>query len=65
MPKKYKVQKLVAFKGRTAAGQKIANVGQVWVTIATKGNKTVAERIQRNAQIDNPDANIRIEELSR
>jgi len=59
---KFKVQKLVALKGRTASGQRVKNVGAIWETIATKTNRATAERIQKHAQIDNPNAQIRIEE---
>jgi hypothetical protein len=59
---KFKVQKLVALKGKTASGQAAKNVGAVWETIATKTNRATAERILKHAQIDNPNAQIRIEE---
>lgn len=59
----YKVQKQVASRGRTQAGQKNMAVGEVWETIATKKNKTVAERIARGLQVDNPDGRIRIHEV--
>lgn len=62
MPKKYRVQKLVKVKGHTAAGQVDRRMGATWETIATKSNKTVAERIANHARIDNPSAQIRIEE---
>lgn len=65
MKKVFKVQKQVAFKGRTAAGQKITTVGKVWETIAVKGNKAVAERTAQNARVDNPNTIIRIEEGDR
>jgi hypothetical protein len=59
---KFKVQKLVAVRGRTAAGQRDTRVGAIWETIATKTNKATAERIARHARVDNPDNQIRIEE---
>lgn len=63
MPKKvFKVQKQVAFRGKTAAGQKVMTVGRVWETIATYTNKTVAERTAQNARVDNPDTTIQVVE---
>lgn len=65
MTKKYKVQKLVATKGRTASGQVVNTVGAVWETIGRPyKNKTTAERAQKHAQIDNPNGKIRLEEAS-
>jgi len=58
----FKVQKLVAVKGRTAAGQTDHRVGAVWETIATKRNKATAERVAQHARVDNPNNQIRIEE---
>jgi hypothetical protein len=58
----YKVQKLVAVKGRTAAGQTDNRVGAVWETIATKRNRTTAERIAQHARVDNPNNQVRIEQ---
>jgi hypothetical protein len=62
MTKKYRVQKLVKTRGQTAAGQTDKRVGAVWETIATKANKATAERIANHARIDNPNAQIRVEE---
>lgn len=59
---KFKVQKLVALKARTAAGQRQANVGAVWETIARYTRKSVAERVAQHARVDNPNNQIRIEE---
>lgn len=59
---KYRVQKLVRVRGRTAAGQVNKAIGAVWETIAVKANKAVAERIANHARIDNPNAQIRVEE---
>jgi hypothetical protein len=56
----YKVQKLVALKGKPAAGQASASIGAVWQTIARKPNKAVAETIARHARIDNPKSQIRV-----
>lgn len=61
MPK-YRVQKLVKTRGRTSAGQSDKRVGAVWETIATKNNKATAERIAMHARIDNPEAQVRVEE---
>ena len=58
----FKVQKLVAVKGRTAAGQTDTRIGAVWETIATKRNKATAERVAQHARVDNPNNQIRIEE---
>jgi hypothetical protein len=63
MPK-YKVQKLVALKGRTASGQANRTVGAVWETIAKYSNKSVAERVAQHARVDNPNNQIRIDETS-
>lgn len=65
MTKVFKIQKQVAFRGKTAAGQKIATVGRVWETIAVSRNKTVAERTAQNARVDNPNTLIRVEEGDR
>jgi hypothetical protein len=62
MAMKYRVQKLVKVRGRTASGQVDQRVGAVWETIAVKGNKATAERIANHARIDNPNSQIRIEE---
>lgn len=62
MPKVFKVQKQVAFKGKTAAGQKVTSVGRVWETIAVYRNKPTAERTAQGLRIDNPDGVIRIAE---
>lgn len=61
---KFKVQKLVALKGHTAAGQKQTNVGAVWETIARYSNRTVAERVAQHARVDNPNNQVRIEKTS-
>lgn len=58
----YRVQKLAKTRGRTAAGQVNKSIGAIWVTVATSRNKAVAERAATHARIDNPDAQIRIEE---
>lgn len=62
MPKVYKVQKQVAFRGKTAAGQKVTSVGRVWETIAVYRNKPTAERTMQGLKVDNPDGIIRIAE---
>jgi hypothetical protein len=63
MAKVFRVQKQVALKGaRTASGQKIANVGRVWETIAVYRNKPTAERTAQGMRVDNPDGLIRIVE---
>lgn len=59
MKKTFRVEKLVAFKARAEDGRRI---GQVWTLIATKKNRATAERIMRNALIDNPDNRVRINE---
>lgn len=59
--KMFKVQKQIMTPARTAAGQKVTTVGQVWETIARSSNKAVAERTARNARVDNPNSLIRIE----
>ncbi len=59
MKKQFRVEKLVAFKARAEDGRKL---GQVWTLIATKKNRTVAERIMRNALVDFPNDRIRINE---
>jgi hypothetical protein len=64
MTKKFKVQKMVAFKGRTASGQVNKNVGIVWETIGSYSNRATAERTLKHAQIDNPNSQIRLEEQS-
>lgn len=61
---KFKVQKLVAPKGRTAAGQADKRIGEVWETIGTYKNRAVAERTWKHAQIDNPNGRIRLEEIA-
>lgn len=66
MTERYKVQKLVAVKGRTAAGQKVATIGAIWETISTgknrRGlNRATAERVAQHARVDNPNNQIRIE----
>jgi hypothetical protein len=58
----YRVQKLAKTRNYTASGQVNKAIGAVWVTVATSRNKTVAERAATHARIDNPDAQIRIEE---
>lgn len=60
----FRVQKLVRVRGKTAAGQTDKRMGATWETIATKSNKATAERIANHARIDNPNAQIRVEEMT-
>lgn len=56
----YKVQKLVALKGKNRPGA-AKSIGAVWVTIARNSNRAIAERAAKHAAIDNPDNQIRID----
>lgn len=58
--KRLSVEGLVSYAGRTAAGQRVTNVGAVWKKIASGKRRAVAERIAQNARVDNPDMRIRI-----
>lgn len=55
-----KVDKHVAYVGRTAAGQRVVTTGNVWQKIAGPKRRAVAERIAQNARVDNPNSLIRI-----
>lgn len=61
--KEFKVQKLAALKGKNQPGA-AKSIGAVWVTIARSSRRAVAERVMKHAQIDNPDNQIRIEEVN-
>lgn len=56
----YRVDKHIAFVGRTAAGQKITTTGNVWQKVASGKRRAVAEKIAMGARIDNPNSLIRI-----
>lgn len=53
----YKVQKCIALAGKLPSG---VRVGRIWKTIATKRNKTVAERIAQLARTDDHDHQVRV-----
>jgi hypothetical protein len=55
-----KVEKHIAFHGRTAAGQAVTTTGNIWQKVASGKRRAVAERIAQNARVDNPNALIRI-----
>ena len=55
-----KVEKHVAYGGRTAAGQRIVTTGNVWQKVVTGKRRAVAERIAQLQRIDNPNSLIRI-----
>lgn len=56
----YKVEKHVAFTGRTAAGQRNLTTGNIWSKVAAGKRRAVAEKIAMGARIDNPNSKIRI-----
>lgn len=56
----YKVEKHVAFSGRTAAGQKVTTTGNIYQKVATTRNRAVAEKIAMGARIDNKNSRVRI-----
>ena len=45
---------------RTAAGQRVTSVGNVWQKVSTNKRQAVAERIAQNMRVDNPNSRIRI-----
>jgi hypothetical protein len=53
----YKVQKRLSLRGKLDSGVK---VGQVWKTIKTTRNKTVAERVAQLERTDDPDHAVRV-----
>ncbi len=53
----YKVQKRVALRGKLESGVK---VGQVWETIKSTRNRTVAERVAQLARTDDKDHAVRV-----
>lgn len=56
----FKVEKHVAFSGRTAAGQKVMTTGNIYQKVATTRNRAVAEKIAMGARIDNKNSRVRI-----
>lgn len=57
---KLKVEKHVAYAGRTAAGQRVTTTGNVWQKVSSPKRRAVAERIAMNVRVDNPNSLIRI-----
>lgn len=55
-----KVERHIAFNGKTAAGQKVTTTGNVWQKVASGKRRAVAEKIAMGARIDNPNSMIRI-----
>lgn len=55
-----KVEKHIAFSGRTAAGQKVTTTGNIWQRVSSGKRRAVAESIARGARIDNPNSMVRI-----
>ena len=53
-----KVEKHVAYGGRTAAGQRVVTTGNVWQKVSGPKRRAVAERIAMHARIDNPNPEI-------
>jgi hypothetical protein len=60
--KKYRVEKLVALSGKTAAGQSVKSVGAVWVHMGTWKNRTVAETQAKRMRTDERDTLVRVVE---
>ena len=56
----FKVEKHLAFSGRTAAGQRNLATGNVWGKVAGGKRRAVAEKIAMGARIDKPNSRIRI-----
>lgn len=59
MPR-YRVDKLMAHRGKLESGVK---VGRVWVKVGVWKRRAVAERIAQNLRQDLPDNRIRVEEV--
>lgn len=55
-----KVEKHVAFVGRTAAGQKITTTGNVWQKLGVSRRRAVAEKLALFARMDDANARVRI-----
>jgi len=57
---KLRVERHIAFVGRTAAGQVKTNTGNVWQKVAGPKRRAVAEKIAMGARIDNPNNMVRL-----
>lgn len=59
LPRGLRVEKQGA-AARTAAGQRVTTVGNVWQKVASGKRQAVAERIAQNMRVDNPNSRIRV-----
>jgi hypothetical protein len=56
----FKVEKHIAFGGRTAAGQKVTTTGNIWAKVGTSRRQAVAEKLAQFARTDDHNARMRI-----
>lgn len=55
-----RVEKHIAFAGKTAAGQKVTTTGNVWERVSGPKRRAVAEKIAMGARVDNPNSMVRL-----